>query len=1551
MSIKCFPISALIGSLLWLLSPAMYGQSGLELDMQGDTLLCFGGQNGLIVGLPSGGVPPYSFLWSTGDTTPEVSGLAAGTYFLTLTDSAGGSLVDSAIISQPPPLTGIVVFGNPSCPGVSDGQASALPQGGTPPYSYLWSDPDMQTTKIATGLSSGFYFVTVTDGNGCTAVLFVALYDRSEPDPILVSTDAGCLGIDGSVAVDTVLGGFPPYAFQWSTTDTTMQVDGLAPGQYTVTVTDSLGCIGSDSIVVGLDTFLDLTVFVPPVPCGSDSGDVTLILNGSPPFQVILSSSPQDTILTSMDTLQINGIPTGSYTVTVTDSKSCVVTRELIIEEGDLLDLEVLVDSAGCADSSGMIQIIVKEGSGEYSFEWDPEVSDSAVASGLPSGQYGVTVTDVETGCTALAEVEVPEENGLEIEVFVDSLGCTDSTGRIEVLVSGGSGLYDYGWDPSVSDSAVASGLPSGQYGVTVTDMETGCTVSAEGKVPEPDFLQLSFMVDNISCFGGNDGAVVATVEGGTTPYQYEWNTGDTLSGLDSVSGGSYTITVTDENGCTVVGQAEVAENDQLLIEAFVKPEGCEALPKGEIQLTVTGGVPQYSFQWSIIAPDTSMLTGLEVGSYQVTVTDSLGCSDSLTILVDSSQQPLADFEVVYDPCSRDSLIVQLNDQSISQDTGMLNLQWFVNDSLTSTDSSWNFTVSDSGSYLLKLIVTNPDGCADTLTKLFDLSPLFLPLADSAVLCPGDSVQLNIGGSLAYSYQWTPAAGLDDSLGSSPLAFPDETTTYTVSIIAIQNTDTCQLVDSIAVVVADSFELFPPADTIICDAIVGLSAEATTDVDFVWTTLSGDTLATGPGVAVSPQDSAGIVITATDQFGCELSDTVQVVGGAVDVSLDSAFYFCLGESGTIQGNVTGATDSLKYLWFPQGFFNPDTTSGVLFQADSAGSFPIGVRVENLYGCSDSAETVVVVIDSSLGTTGLYYGQCEPFEVIFVNTGAPQYVLFFGDPTNPDASSDENQTSYVYPDTGTYTALLVLDPSISSGCQDTVEFEVIVRDGPFLIPSFQVSAGACTDSVTLFFEDQSIHFQDSIVEWVWLVAPQDTILFGANPVLTIGSSPIIVTLEVATSLGCTESVTDTFNFPFVTETLPDTLFLCRGDTVAMNPSGNPDFTWSWFPATGLSDPDVANPFAFPDQTTTYVAEVSQASGSDTCRITKAVTVVVRPGPVVEVPNNMVLCDGSDTVLVATSSESVQYLWAQDLAFTNPLSTDSSVLVSPQPGESVTYYLRVTDGFGCRTTDSVTVSQFGVGLFVPDSLFICFGDTILLEAINLNSGDALLYSWEFQESIITSLDSSSILIAPTTTTSYIVSATNQYGCGTQVLVTVIVDDLSLNVQATADPGIIIVGESSQLGVEGVDDDNALYMWTPPGSLDFSDVPNPLASPDSTTEYTVSVINDNGCAGQASVTVVVEFPPCEDPYVFLPNAFTPNGDGVNDVLFVRGEHIDALSLAIYNRWGQLVFETTDQSIGWDGTFKGAPAPQEVYGFVLEVNCPGGEQYKTQGNISLFR
>ena len=1623
------PAAVLFISLTFLQSSSLLAQSGFQVDLFADDVECFGDLTGNVKAIPSGGTAPYSFLWNTGDTTQSVGGLGAGVYSLTITDATGAGISDSIEVTEPAELTGIVVFGNPTCPGVDDGQASALPQGGTPPYTYQWSDPQMQTTKIATGLASGFYFVTVTDANLCAVVLFVALYDKTVLDPVLVGTDVGCLGNDGSAAVDTVIGGFFPYTYFWNTGDTSLQINTLSPGLYAVTVTDSLGCTGSDSIVVGIDTLFDVQVVAPALLCGADSGEVTIIMAGASPYWIVLNSGLEDTLVSELDTFILSGIGPGDDTITVIDSRLCAKSVAFSVQETDELAIEVAIAPDTCAKQTGTITVTPIDSSGEYIYIWTPQVADSALATGLPAGIYSVTITDTLTGCSVDTTVNVPEINPLVLLAAVDSAFCGDSTGAAHLSVVGGSGMYTYNWMPSVSDSASADGLAPGVYSIVVSDTVTGCSADTVLVIPESnplvinaevdsancpgvldgsialsisggtapydvlwsvdtllgnfvsgldagtygvtitdaqgcrrdtqlvvayrDTLSLQIQVASVACFGENSGAISLEVEGGTGPYLFSWSTGDTLNGLDSLPGGQYSVTVSDVNGCSVQEVVTVSENDQLSIDADFSAEGCGDFPEGRIEVSVLGGVSPYSYEWSVPgAPDSSVLQGLEAGVYALTVTDSLGCMDSAVFTIVESQQPVADFLAEYDPCARDSIVLFLSDNSTQPGGLMLSWQWFVNDSLASLDSAWSLTVLTLTNVDVVLVVTNADGCSDTLSKSFLLAPIAVNLKDSLFICPGDTIQLNTGATPSYAYSWSPANTLNDSGAPNPSAFPEVTTTYVVEITAIQGADTCLLNDSVIVVVPDSFDLTGPLDTVICDAWVGLSASSDGLVEFLWTSSAGDTLATGPGVVVTPTDTTLIFVTATDQFGCQLVDSVEVIEGKVDIDLDSAFYFCLGESNEIEVLNLDQFDTLDFQWSPPGLFSPDTLSFVTFFADSAGTFPIAVAAENQYGCVDSAQANVVVIDSAVGGEGLYYGQCEPLEVLFVNPGAPNYILFFGDPTNPDASSAAEQSSHIYPDTGIYTAYLVLDPGLGTLCQDTVFFEVLVQDGPFLFPDFNFSGGACSDTVALFFEDQSTHIQDSIIEWEWIFNDQDTVISTRNPVYTAATSPLVVTLNIATLLGCSGTVSDTLDIPFVTIDLPDTLLICRGDTIELNPGGgNPDYTWSWSPSVGLSDSTLANPLAFPNQTTTYTAEVLSVNLTDTCRIEQTVTVIVRENPQLAMPDDVTICDDIEILLTPITTGPIQLQWALDPDFMVIVSTDTALLANPGQGEVQKYYLSATDTAGCETIDSVEVANYTTAIVAPDSLLICLGDTLWIEALNLIPNDTLSFLWQANGSILSALDSSALLVAPLSTQSYIVSALNQFGCSSADTVVVIVDDLSLNLLAFADPGVIDFGGTSQLDVSGGGGAGTLYLWQPPEDLDFANIRNPVASPDSTTTFTVAVIDENGCTGTAAVTVTVELPPCDDPYVFLPNAFTPNNDGINDVLFVRGELIDEVRLEIYNRWGQLVFQTTDPAIGWDGTFKGQPAPQDVYGFILEVNCFGGEEYKKQGNVSLFR
>ena len=175
-----------------------------------------------------------------------------------------------------------------------------------------------------------------------------------------------------------------------------------------------------------------------------------------------------------------------------------------------------------------------------------------------------------------------------------------------------------------------------------------------------------------------------------------------------------------------------------------------------------------------------------------------------------------------------------------------------------------------------------------------------------------------------------------------------------------------------------------------------------------------------------------------------------------------------------------------------------------------------------------------------------------------------------------------------------------------------------------------------------------------------------------------------------------------------------------------------------------------------------------------------------------------------------------------------------------------------------------------------------------------------------------------------------------------------DLASKVKVTADKTTINVGESATIRVENCPD--CTYSWTPPKGLNTTTGSTVVASPTDTTTYTVKVTSGK-CTEEFKITINVTGPYCVEPYIFVPTAFTPNNDGVNDVLYVRGRGIQTMTFIIYNRWGQKMFETSNPKEGWDGTFRGKKLPADVYGFYLLANCIDGTVYRKQGNVTLIR
>lgn len=404
-------------------------------------------------------------------------------------------------------------------------------------------------------------------------------------------------------------------------------------------------------------------------------------------------------------------------------------------------------------------------------------------------------------------------------------------------------------------------------------------------------------------------------------------------------------------------------------------------------------------------------------------------------------------------------------------------------------------------------------------------------------------------------------------------------------------------------------------------------------------------------------------------------------------------------------------------------------------------------------------------------------------------------------------------------------------------------------------------------------------------------------------------------------------------------------ICVGDNeqIGILPVADTNITYLWVPDTDLSSAIVSNPFASPSSTTAYQLFISNGICTDTLN-----QLVIVGAPSAVITPDTTICVGESVDLIADASGTVdEFLWSSDANFSDTLNIwplDSVITVSPTT--PTTYYLQLTSN-GCTSTGSVFVDIALFGATIDPDAFICFGDTVLLSLTGISVGSTII--WQPNAQIISGQGTTSITVSPATTTTYTVDIISPEGCAWSGSATVNVSNINPNtVVAIADPTAIQPGETSQLTVRPTT--GVTYDWSPGGSLSDSTIYNPVASPAQTTTYVV-IVTDGICTRSDSVTVVVHESRCEEPDIFVPSGFSPNGDGSNDVLFVRGINILNLEFKIFDRWGELVFETTNQEYGWDGTFKGKLVDPAVFVYYLDAKCIDGQSYFKKGNVSVLR
>lgn len=722
------------------------GAPVVNASVQND-VTCNGGNDGSATVSVSGGVSPYTFLWADGQTTQTATGLSSGNINITVTDSNSCSGISSVSISEPSPLSTSVSATDVSCYGLGDGSVTVTPSGGVSGYTYLWSNS--QTSATVTGLVAGNYSVTVTDANNCT---FVSSSSVAEPAELLLSTsstNSGC-GVNDGTASAIVSGGTAPYSFLWSDGNTSSLIDSLAPGSYSVTVTDSGSC--SKTAIATVSASGAPTVNV------SSQTDVTCSggNNGSAALTVSGGATPYSFFWSDGQTLpSATGLSAGTIDVTITDAAGCSSVASATINEPSPVTVVISSLPAGCGSADGSATAAVSGGSSPYSYLWSTGSTDST-ATGLSAGPYSLTVTDFEN-CTQTSTAVVGSSGSLAAAISVQSnVTCNGgSNGNATVSVSGGNSPYSFAWSNGQA-SQTATGLSAGNYSVSVTD-GGGCISIASVSISQPAALASTVSSANVNCYGGNNGTATVSVSGGTTPYSYLWSNSATTSSVNNLTAGNYTVIIIDANNCNITATVTVSQPTLLSTSIYSTGITCNGGNNGMAAVTATGGTSPYTYNWSN-SQNTMTATGLQAGTYSVTATDFKGCTSVSAVTISEPAALSMAVSTVNISCNGGSNGIAM--ASVSGGTGPYSFQWSdgqVTSAATGLPAG-NFSVT----------VTDANGCFNSSSgTITEPAPISVSVSTTPSVdnnCAGTGTVSAGGGTPSYSYLWSngssgPTAG------------------------------------------------------------------------------------------------------------------------------------------------------------------------------------------------------------------------------------------------------------------------------------------------------------------------------------------------------------------------------------------------------------------------------------------------------------------------------------------------------------------------------------------------------------------------------------------------------------------------------------------------------------------------------------------------------------------------------------------------------------------------------------------------------------------------
>jgi gliding motility-associated-like protein len=1562
----------------------------------------------------SGGQPGFTYAWSGGlPATQNQTGLAAGTYTVTVTDNTGCSVTASATVTSnnTPPIAVANASGTLTCDVLNTGVSGTGSSTGAN-FTYQWSGPGVTAggnTLNATVNLAGTYTLLVTNtANGCTTDTTVAVNSNTTPPDALAA--GGTLSCTDTVIAISGAGSSSGagFTYQWSgpgilSGGTTLTPNVNQSGNYTLVVTDvSNGCTQSASATVNVDDATPTAVIAPPPQLTCTTTNITLNGSGSSSganysYQWVTGAAPIPGA--TSNTLDVNAA--GTYQLVVTNQANGCKSSTSVTVSQNVTPPIVSANANGmitCNQTTTGLTAVVSGNPANYTYQWTTANgniyagANSATPTVDQPGVYTVLVTGNANGCTNTASVTVQQDATIPQVVLATpaQLDCITKNVMLDATGSSQGGTISITW--TTQDGSFVSAQNTltpvvnapGTYTLTINDSSNSCetvgSVVVTQDITTPDVVLP--VVPALTC------ATTSVSIGATVPnlpasgLTYSWNSLDGVldtpadSLVASVSNpGTYTLLVTNTaNGCTDQASVTILQNTTPPTVAIATPDQLTCA-NTTVGLSGTGSSTGNNFTYQWTTADGNLLNGAttlnpvvnEPGTYQLLITNTAnGCTQTAQTTV--SEDVVTPSANAGAPMTLTCTNTQLTLGGTGSTGGQFSYQWTTaNGYIVSGATSLTPSVNLPGTY--QLLVTNLTNQCTAVSSVDVGQDVATPVANAGqggeLSCTVTQMVLDGGGSSAgnnFAYAWTTPGGNIVS-GANTLT-PAINAPGNYTLVVTNTTNGCTASASVQITEDDDLPMVnagmaQPLTCLVNSVTLDGSGSASgPNFTYQWSTANGN-IVSGTTTLNPVVSAAGIyVLTVTNTAtNCTNLGSVTVVSNTAPPLTEAGQaqeLTCTVQSLTLNGAGSATGVNFTYQW--------STTNGIIVSGANTLNPVVGapgaysLMVTNTTtGCTN---TDMVMVNESVdlpsaaaSVPGLL--TCTVKELTLSGAGSSTGNDFAYTWTSANGSivSGNNTLSLVVNQPGTYQLQV---SNTLNGCTKTVEVDVLQDIASPAAEAGTAAMLTCTvESLTLNGAGSST---GNGFSYVWTTI-NGNIVSGANSLTPVVNQPgNYVLLVTNTANGCTKTdnvlVQQDDSVPTATLAPPAKL-TCVTKTVTLNATASQgaDFQYQWTTTGGniLSGANTLAPQVNAPGTYNFVVTNSLNGCSKSVQTT--VTQDVQ-APVAEAGSAFIMDCFQDVHYLdggsSTGNSTLSFVWSS----TNGSIVSGGNSATPGVDKPGTYLLTVTNlGNGCTDTDEVILTRDGPAAEPLVTQPPCYGDKGAIQISNVAGGTPpYLYSLDGGQNFGTKPN---FLQLPPAM--YAVVVQDAKGCEfkEEILVEQPVPlNISVETEAT-----IQLGDTYQITTLTTipADQLSSVTWSPATGLSCTDCLDPIATPLTSTVYKVKVVTLNGCKDDAVILIKVN----KKGGVYVPNAFSPNGDGTNDIFMIYSDNKSVAkvkSFLVFNRWGETVFqyynfEPNNPAFGWDGKHRNDELNPAVFAWFAEIEFVDGRTELFEGDVALMR